>query len=148
MTQVLVVLQNAYTKGALAEGYHPSTWRRELLCSRSGRRLARALPDVGVSYTNSSRTLGDGPDSRHAADVGHLRRRIRQVQPDIILACGKVAEAAVAEVWSGSCVVIPHPASRSLTNELLDHASLYIEQGGCRVALRQRRHGVEFEHIP
>ena len=147
--RILVVLQNAYTKGDLEDGYHPATWRRELLTSRSGRRLERALPPARVSYTNSSRVVGDGPESVHEADRAHIRRRLRDVDPDVVLACGKVAETAVTAVWSGAVVVIPHPASRSLTNDLLDQAREHLElRRPGRKALRQLRGRVEVEVLP
>ncbi len=135
MTTVLVVLQNAYDKGSLAEGWSPARWRKEYESSRSGRRLQLALPsDWNVRYTNTTPVLGNGPDSRLEPDLGHLRRRVRKLSPDIVLACGKPAEAATLKVWPGAlvamaadgwelCVCPSHGCDREHLNPTLEEST-------------------------
>ena len=154
---LLVVLQNAYDRGSLADGWHPSRWRKEYEQSRTGRRLALALPkECSVHYTNANPRMGHGPDSKHEPDVAHLRRRLRAVEPDAVLACGKLAEdamTAMRDVWLGTLFAIPHPASRVLTNALLVECRTaivlwMIEGNGMpRQAFRQRRGHTEVETL-
>jgi hypothetical protein len=128
--RILVVLQNPYTKGSLSKGWNPSRWRFEFESSRSGRRLQDAFP-IGlghcrIHYTNANPKLGDNPESKMPADLKHLKRSARRTAPDMIIACGKIAEEAVRTIWDGSLIAIPHPAYRLLTNRLLDECKQFI----------------------
>jgi hypothetical protein len=118
---VLVVLQNAYDKGRLRDGYQYHKWLREFQSSRTGVRLNIVTEDLtNVHYTNASPKIGCGPGSILPACKAHLRRTIKRVSPRIILACGAVAERAVTEIWPGDLIVMPHLACRVLTNNLLE----------------------------
>jgi len=127
--KILVVLQNAYDRGSLSAGFNPKRWLNEFEHSRTGHRLlygaleSRFTFRWDLRYTNASPKLGHGSSSKHQPDRRHLRRRLRDVAPDLVLACGQLAEAATSELWSGPLVAIPHPASRVLTNELLKYCS-------------------------
>jgi hypothetical protein len=119
--RILVVLQNPYAKGSLSQGWNPSRWRKEFESSRSGQRLRDAFPYYcDLFYTNANPKLGDSPDSKLEADPKHLKRSVRRTNPDLIITCGKVAEAAILNIWDGPLIAIPHPAHRLLTNRLLD----------------------------
>jgi len=149
-TKLLVVLQNAYDKGTLAEGFNSARWKSELARSLTGRKLARGIPEGAwrVSYTNASPILGAGPSSKPPACHSHLKRAVRRAKPDIVLAGGLVAERACVEVWSGPLLAIPHPACRVLTNDALDQCRQILEswpqtQIVFRSAIRQLRGGTE-----
>lgn len=119
--RILVVLQNPYNKGSLASGWNPSNWRSEFESSRSGSRLADAFPwECSIHYTNANPKIGDGVDSKLEPNLKHLRRRVRDTLPDLVIPCGKVAEVAMLKVWNGPMIAIPHPASRTLSNRLLE----------------------------
>ena len=49
-------------------------------------------------------------------------RGVRRVGPELVLACGKVAEAVATAEWAGPLLAIPHPAYRVVTDELLRYA--------------------------
>jgi len=126
--RLLVLLQNAYDRGELANGYSPGRWYKELSKSRTGRRLYLAIPDLrdlgfyhakNVRFANACPGIGDGPDSQLAPCLRHTRRAISRVKPDAVMACGKVAEEVAMEVWDGPLFVIPHPAFRLLSDDLL-----------------------------
>jgi hypothetical protein len=120
--RLLIVLQNAYDRGGLAMGWSPGRWRKEFLASLTGARLRHALPEGGgweLRFANACPGIGVGSGSRLTPCVRHLRRAIRRVDPDAILACGKVAAAVVPSLWDGPYFAIPHPASRVVTTELL-----------------------------
>ena len=67
---ILVVLQNAYDKGALDGGFNPSTWRVEFESSRTGYRLLEVALDGRhtfrwkIHYTNACPGLGKGAASK------------------------------------------------------------------------------------
>lgn len=140
--RLLVVLQNPYNKGQLAD-WNPGHWYREFLSSRTGRRLARALPEErsdhygtgnkqlwSIHFTNANPKVGDGPDAQHEPDLPHLRRTLRRVRPTLILTCGMNAEQAIVQLWDGPLIAIPHPAYRLLTNDLLARCKQFIEDWG------------------
>jgi len=118
---VLVVLQNAYDKGKLRDGYQYYRWLHEFKSSRTGIRLNAVTEDLtNLHYTNASPKIGCGPKSILPACKAHLRRTIKRVSPRIVLACGAIAEQAMSETWSGDLIVMPHLACRVLTNNLLE----------------------------
>ncbi|MCI0388600.1 MAG: hypothetical protein MOB07_07515 [Acidobacteria bacterium] len=118
---VLVVLQNAYDKGRLRNGYQYHRWLREFRSSRTGVRLNAVTEDLtNVHYANASPKIGRGPKSILPACKAHLRRAIKRASPRIVLACGVIAEQAVIETWAGDLIAMPHLACRTLTNDLLE----------------------------
>lgn len=118
--KLLVVLQCPWRKGRLENGWNPQVWRKELWSSRTGIRLQEALPTeiFAVAVCNASPALANSPDGIFPADLAHLRRVLKRTKPDLILACGKVAQEAVAEVSPAVPVVAMfHPAYRLLSNK-------------------------------
>lgn len=118
--KLLVVLQCPWRKGRLENGWNPQVWRKELGSSRTGVRLQEALPaeTFEVVVCNASPALADSPDGIFPADLGHLRRVVRRTEPDVILACGRVAQKAMAEISPAIPVVaMSHPAYRLLSNQ-------------------------------
>lgn len=122
---LLVVLQCPWKRGTLTR-WHPSVWRRELRASRTGRRLFSEVIPLSryrVRFVNANPTLAETPDGIFPPDLSHLRRQIRRARPSVILACGRVAERALALIARDSCELIagaallamPHPASRGLS---------------------------------
>jgi hypothetical protein len=164
MTKLLVVLQNAYDKGSLADRWNYAAWKREFESSRTGTRLLYALPDMGTSpswrvhYANAAPGVGRGSRSCLRPSRVHLRRAVKRVEPDVVLACGRLAEETALAAWEGSLLAIPHPAYMCLTNELLDRCRDVLTAWGdgnparfagvlhtpfSRLALRQRQGHVE-----
>ncbi len=120
--RILVLLQNAYDKGSLAQGWSPARWRCEFESSRTGVRLRVAVPmeRFEVRYANSGNGIGQGPDAKIPVNCAHVCRALKRVKPAIVLACGEQASRC-AQIWHhGPLVCIPHPAFRLLTNTLLE----------------------------
>lgn len=156
---LLVVLQNAYDKGRLQAGarFNPATWRAEFLRSATGSRLRVVLTnheDMDIRFCNAAPGIGEGSSSRLKGCPSHVTKAVERARPDLILACGEVAETTVRTVWSGDMIVMPHPAYRFMTRELLikvrrelgswkaNHPRLKVTT---RVALRQKRGFIQRE---
>lgn len=123
MTRLLVVLQNPWARGNLRNGYNPQVWKREFEKSRAGRRLQVALPvdrKWSIHFSNACPVLASGPDGVYAPDARHVRRTLKRVSPNLVLACGKLAEEALITLWEGPLLCVPHPSSRVLTNDLYE----------------------------
>ena len=116
---VLVVLQNPYRNNALASGWNPSTWLKELWRSHTGTRLREVLPDdCDVRITNANPKLADSVSDCLPPDIAHLKRTATRVKPDVVLACGKMACQGISQLETQIRVVeMPHPAYRALSKE-------------------------------
>lgn len=153
--RLLVMLQNAWGGVSMRSR---KEWIDALLTSRSGLRLARAVPkyvtaDDGdeplvVDYANASPRVSWEVDGEFPADLDHVRAELERFKPTHVLACGRIAEGAVRETWTGPMLAIPHLACRVLTNALLDTARVHLQYGRLtRVALRQLRGRVRRERL-
>lgn len=148
MSKILVVLQNAYDLGELRRGFNAATWLSELRGTLSYSKLVRAIPDdFEVRWTNACRGIGKGPASKLRPHPPKIRKRAVEHRVDAVLACGQVAERAALQAWAGPLLAIPHPASRTLTNSLLDVTKALLEAGHGRIAIRQRRGFIDFETL-
>jgi uracil-DNA glycosylase len=119
--KLLVILQCPWRKGRLKNGWNSQIWLGELWKSRTGTRLREALPQeiFEVKICNANPSLADSPDGIFPADLAHLRRVIRRIRPNLILACGSVAQKATEEISLGVPVVaMKHPAYRLLSRQM------------------------------
>jgi hypothetical protein len=114
MSTILVLLQNAY---GVKPGYVPDYGLESFARCHTGKRLREALPDdVTVKIRNCSPLVGRTSDSFFAPDIDYVREQILDVQPDVILACGKSAHYTCEQIVPGVPVVkMPHPAFRALS---------------------------------
>lgn len=111
-------------------------WLYNLSQCASGKRLRR-FDTLKIHWENAS-WVGTAVAGKAEPDREHILDVLSDQQPDIVLVCGKQAESAVQELWDGPLLVIPHPTSRTLTNDLLDEAvELLHAKFTERVALRQ-----------
>ncbi len=67
-------------------------------------------------------------------------RQVDWLNSGAVVACGKQAEAALGRIWPGPLLVVPHPASRVLTDALYRRGYEILSAGLTeRIALRQGR---------
>ena len=128
---LLVILQCPWRKGRLENGWNPGVWYKMLWISRTGVRLREALPFdfYEVRVCNANPSLADSPDGVFPPDLKHLRRALKRVQPDVILACGRVAQEAVGKIKTIVPVVeMKHPAYRLLSHRMTEEVRLRLEQ--------------------
>lgn len=118
---ILFILQNAY-KSEKHQFNNEEEWSRELNNSHTGRRLKEMIP-YGTEYKviNSSKKIGDNPNSCYEADLEYIKRFIGIIKPSVICACGRVAQRGCEELGL-NFISAPHPAwrclSKSITNEI------------------------------
>jgi hypothetical protein len=117
MRKLLVVLQNAY---GVEEGYVPSFDKPSFFNSHTGRRLREVMPPgAKVEIVNASPLVGDRADSCFAPDWQYVDSVIRKTKPTVILACGKMAQKAMASIDTSIPVIeMPHPAYRLLSKKM------------------------------
>jgi len=123
--KILVFLQNAW---GCEDGYIP-TFNRESFCkSHTGKRLKEMLPDdATIIIRNASPLVGIESDSCYQPDLSYVRRCIKEIKPDLILACGINARYAVEKLGIKNVVFAPHPAYRKLSKQMTNKIKSVIE---------------------
>lgn len=115
--RVLYVLQNAYR----TEKYNfrnREEWHRDLLNSHTGRRLSEMIPENCKYWViNSSPNIGNNADSKFPPDVGYIISWWNKIQPDVVVACGKVAQTGCNKA-NIEHIKAPHPAWRALSKQI------------------------------
>ena len=114
MMKVLYILQNGYH----SEKYryrNLQEWSVDLHRSHTGRRLMEMIPD-GCYYfvINSTPEVGENVDSMLSPNLDYIISWINKIKPDVIVACGKVAQRACNKLLL-DFISAPHPAWRQLS---------------------------------
>ena len=113
---ILFILQNAYISDKHLFT-NEQEWSQELEKSHTGRRLKEMIPE-GKEYKviNSSNMIGDCADSYYEADLKHIKNLVKQINPTVICACGKVAQKGCTELGL-FFIPAPHPAWRQMSKK-------------------------------
>lgn len=103
--------------------------------NHSGKKLHRICEGHQFVVTNASSEIGSHASDHRNPDREFLRKAIHSHPWNLIIACGNVAQPEFLEIRNESVgktdfahellqrtpyILMPHPASRSLTNQLLD----------------------------
>lgn len=111
--KILVVLQNAWYRDGKHRAYEK--WLSDLWNSHTGRRLMEMIPEQCAIYpVNSTGTVTDNTQEVPKGDPLYVRAAYRYFKPDIVLACGKLAQET-CDLARIEHIVAPHPAWRGLT---------------------------------
>jgi hypothetical protein len=159
---ILTFLQNAWFHRPL-HGWHKqkgvavplpewsSEWRLGWLWAtgrcRSGNRLRKLLGEdcferEDMAFSNASPKVSYGDSAgKFPADPKWIASELDLHKPDVVVCCGTVAGQAVPPLWSGPMVVVPHPASRLVTDKLYIEAvrTLLAPDFGRRLCFVQER---------
>jgi len=113
---ILVFLQNAYRKNG--NGYrNREHWLRRMWLSHTGSRLKEMLPDESQVYVaNANPRVGKETGAVFPPDLEHMQKIIDEINPELILGCGKVAQKGLSEIGV-EYVSAPHPAWRALSKK-------------------------------
>jgi hypothetical protein len=124
---ILFILQNAY-QSSKHQFKNDVEWSRELANSHTGRRLKEMIP-TGSEYRviNSSKIIGDNPDSCYGADLEHIDRFVNEIKPTVICACGRIAQKGCTDLGL-DFIPAPHPAWRRLSKECSTYVRQLIER--------------------
>src|SRR5580704_6078428 len=89
----------------------------------TGKQLRKAFGEAlcdRIIWEEVSLQIGGHSASKFPADLKHMTEAIVRTQPDIILAFGRIASDAIAELNGGKCPIpcthiffAPHPAARN-----------------------------------
>jgi len=113
---ILFILQNGYH----SEKYqyrNLEEWSIDLHRSFTGRKLMKYIPDnAEYAVINASMNIGENAKSYYPADLDHIKKWIDNIQPDIICACGEVAQQGCKSLGV-DCIAAPHPSWRQLSNQ-------------------------------
>lgn len=136
---MVVFLQNAWSPLYAGATWPRPSWLRALARSRSGQRL-RVLIDDFDACENTTPAVGASASSVLPPDRAHILEVLERRAPRVVVACGRQAEDALALLWPGALLAVPHPAHRLLTDALYREARRILDGGlTARVALRQLR---------
>lgn len=103
----------------------------------SGRRLyyltSDVLEDRNLWVTNACRERVSSPNEHGKPDPEWLLSNLKRVTCDLLLVCGKVAQATVlnsnyAPPSGSKTMFIPHPAARNWSREKLDSTRAKIKE--------------------
>jgi hypothetical protein len=123
--RMLFVLQNAY-KSEKYNFRNEEEWHRDLNRSHTGRRLQEMIPDNVDAYViNSSPIIGKNADSCFKADTDYLQEKIKQIKPDWVCACGKIAQDGL-EKAGVKFFALPHPAWRALSKDHTEWVKTFL----------------------
>lgn len=140
--RILVFLQNAWSEYYAGSTWPRESWLRALEARKSGKKLKLMIDDLSVVY-NTTPEVGDKASSKLPPDLNHMAKVIHIQDPEVIVACGKQAEEAVYQVWTGKKIVVPHPACRWLRDDFYRSARALIEvaliANECQVRLWQAK---------
>lgn len=122
---ILFILQNAY-RSEKHQFTNNDEWSRELLHSHTGRRLKEMIPE-GYEYNviNSSPNIGNNSSSIYIADPQYIKTLVNKIKPDIIIACGRIAQDGCTELGL-QYISAPHPAWRCLSKEITNNIKTKI----------------------
>jgi hypothetical protein len=145
--KVVIFLQNAWSPLYAGRTWPRDSWLRALVSSRSGQRLQHLVDDWN-ECENTTPHVGPTPDSVIPPDRAHILDILATRKPDVVIACGKQAERALAQLWPGPMLAVPHPAHRLLTTDLYLKANQLLgDDFNRRLVLRQRKGRVEIKKL-
>ena len=120
--KLLVILQCAYgtNRRRRRQLKIRKLWLKGLWNSHTGRRLKKMLPDnIIVEVINSTPKIGNASNACFPAESVYIAGWLECFEPDVILACGRVAQEAL-ETLGIKHIAAPHPAWRQLSNKQID----------------------------
>lgn len=112
---ILAVLQCAWYRDGNPR--RRECWQRDLWHSHTGRRLLEMIPEQSIVIPiNASPDTGDHVHAVFPADPKHIRKWHRFYKPDVVLACGRVAQEGCIEA-NIPHVCASHPAWQRLKKD-------------------------------
>lgn len=132
--RVVAVLDSMWD-GRPGQRQAPRSFRINPL-NHSGKRLYRIVGQAAdLEVTNACREVGETADHHGTPDPAWLRENLERLAPfDVLLVCGKVAQAAYersGHEFEGT-IRMPHPAARNWTHAALDATTEMVRATAAR----------------
>ena len=127
MSKYVVFLQNAWSPVYAGKRWPRHSWLEALDKCKSGKKLKIMIGDDLTRVYNTTSAVSKWAGGVEEPDHALMDAIIRKERPKFIVACGLQAEAAVKQVWSGSLVVVPHPACRWLKDDFYRAVGIYLK---------------------
>lgn len=131
--KVVGFLQNPWSPVYAGGTWPRESWLRALWKSRSGQRLRIMLCDeIDFHFDNATPIVCENPRDVIPPDIDHIRKVLKEQNPDIIVTFGIHAASGVFEVkdeFKKPILLLPHPTYRVVTNELFIEAVKHIKRG-------------------
>lgn len=110
-------------------GDRPLRWFSINPDNHSGRRL-NSMIDGAYTVTNACSDIVHSARHRGTPDKVWLEANLRKLQPDVLLVCGKVAQATFSRSMAPKArvLVLPHPAARTWSKASIAAARNKIQQ--------------------
>lgn len=118
--KVVVVLEVMWGE----RGQRPLRWFDINPLNHSGRRLIDIVGSGNFTVTNACSDIVYDAKHRGTPDKAWLEANLRELAPDVLLVCGKVAQATFARAMAPKARVIalPHPAARTWSKATIEAA--------------------------
>lgn len=126
--------------------------------NKSGKRMLNICGDNNVYFANVCPTVTEVSNGKGKTDLAHVKQIVFAQEYDLYIICGEQAKKAIGAAFEGSAglnnksvIFMPHPASRSLTNNLCKAVKTFIEEKGYQkfriVDFEQRRGSYKCEYF-
>jgi uracil-DNA glycosylase len=127
MQRIVVVLavQWGYPGDTVARWFHPNPY------NHSGGRLIRLIGHGAFKMTNACSDIVYRATQQGTPDPAWLRRNLRALRPDVVLVCGKVAQATFERGMVGKAAKVfklPHPAARTWSKRMIEQWAKRIQK--------------------
>jgi hypothetical protein len=129
---VVGFLQNAWSPLYSGGLWPRDSWLKALFSPkcRSGQRLKLLIkncPSVNFWFDNTTPIVGSEPDSVVKPNIDHMKKVIGEQKPSLVIGFGKQAEISINKIATViPCLFLPHPACRTLKNEVYINAATQI----------------------
>jgi hypothetical protein len=131
--KVVGFLQNPWSPHYAGGTWPRESWLKALWRSRSGQRLRiMDSEEVEFYYDNATPIVCANPKDVIPPDINHIRKVLKEQNPDVIVTFGVHAASGVSQVkeeFNKPIMCLPHPTYRVVTNELFTMALNHIKDG-------------------
>lgn len=128
--KILCILQNAWSWDGSERAEAMRLFFKVNPRNKSGKRMYGICEGHDMYFTNVSTTITATASGKGKTDIENLKEAVKAQEYDLYIVCGLQAEEAVEKILdhiSKPMILMPHPASRNLTNKLCNDVSIHIK---------------------
>jgi hypothetical protein len=109
----------------------PCRWFRINPYNFSGARLIKLIGHSNFLVTNACPDVAYNANGRGTPDAGWLAHNLAKLQPEVLLVCGRVAQATFKPHMVASrtkVISLPHPAARNWSKARIKRAQRRVQE--------------------